>query len=407
MNELITVYSAELLRRLQSRMFWVGLILGIVGIVLLMKLPAFLDNYAAQSERVVLAGNPAIVARARPLLDRDFTVAQTVGHDVHPTLAQLRVYHASTLIDLSVHGKALQAQVFAEEPSDTLRSTLRHDLLPLNVELATGMPPPRISGLVSMPVAIRSVSEKFGSASQADSARAIAYMLLVLLYLLIMVNSQLIMSSVAEEKTSRIAELLVASVRPSALLAGKVAASGTLAAMQLVIWVATAYFLGVHTLSVQSGMGAAQSSDLAFTLSGVSSADVAGFGVFFILGFVESATLFAAMGSLINRTEDLGSVSGPLLLPVVAAFFIAIAALAAPSAPAVVITSFVPLLSPFVMFARIVVSSVPLWQVAVSFAINVAAIWGICVLGGKIYRIGMLLYGRPPRFGQILQMLRA
>ncbi len=261
--------------------------------------------------------------------------------------------------------------------------------------------------MMQVPVQTHSIASKFGTAAQADAAKVIAYVLLLLLYILIMVNSQLIMSSVAEEKTSRIAELLVASVNPSALLAGKIASSATLAIAQMIIWVVLAYALGSQGAPATAGAGGDSADVNGFSLNGISSVDVAGFVVFFLLGFLQTATLFAAVGSLINRTEDLGSVSGPLFLPVVAAFIIAISALAVPDSPAVVVTSFVPLIAPFVMFARIVVSSVPAWQVATSLAINLAAIVAIAVMGGRIYRVGMLLYGRAPRLSQIWAAIRS
>jgi ABC-2 type transport system permease protein len=96
-----------------------------------------------------------------------------------------------------------------------------------------------------------------------------------------------------------------------------------------------------------------------------------------------------------------------MFVPVVGGFIIAISALAVPDSPAVVVTSFIPLIAPFVMFARIVVSSVPAWQIAASLAINIAAIYVIALLGGRIYRVGMLLYGRAPRLSQIWHAISA
>jgi ABC-2 type transport system permease protein len=142
------------------------------------------------------------------------------------------------------------------------------------------------------------------------------------------------------------------------------------------------------------------------SFSGISPLDIAGFIVFFLIGYLQMATLFAAVGSLINRTEDIGSLGGPLFVPIVAALLIAVTALQVPDAPAVIAASFVPLIAPFVMFARIVVSSVPVWQIAISLAINLAAIYAIAIVGGKIYRIGMLLYGRPPKPIQLWHALR-
>ena len=403
MSDLITVYSAEIMRRLQSRAFWFGLILGLAGVAIMMQLPAFLDKYTSQAKHVVLSGDPALIARAKPMLAKDFPSTAVTGPMSAPTLKDLQAHSADAIIALASGKNGLRVTVYAKDPSDEQVSTLRRDLLPLNLQLVTNLPASQVHAIVRMPVDMRSVSKKFGTAAQADTAKVIAYVLLVLLYILIMINSQLIMSSVAEEKTSRIAELLVASVKPSTLLAGKVGASGSLAVLQMVVWVASAYAFGMHAPAASTHSG----DDIAMSLNGISPLDIAGFVVFFILGFFQMATLFAAFGSLINRTEDLGSMAGPLFIPVIAAFLIALTALEIPDSPGIVVASFIPMVAPFVMFARIVVSSVPLWQVMLSFAINAAAIWGIAIAGGKIYRLGMLLYGRPPKLSQIAHLLRS
>ena len=133
---------------------------------------------------------------------------------------------------------------------------------------------------------------------------------------------------------------------------------------------------------------------------------IAAFLIWFIIGFLQLSTLFAGAASLINRTEDLGSIAFPLVMPIVAAFLIAITGLAAPDSPLVVVCSYIPLLAPFVMFVRIAVSNVPLWQVAVSLAINLVALYLIAILAGKIYRVGMLLYGRAPSLRQVWSVIR-
>lgn len=406
MNEFITVYSAEVMRRLRSRTFVLGLLFGVIGIAAIMEIPRFIESYTFQSKRIVLAGDSQIVASAKPLLDKDFTIAGERRATSAPSPAELEAKKASAVVAIVRGTQGLHVTVFTKDPGAISSSRLQRDLIPLNLQLAARLRPNEIKALMRVPVTTESVASKFGTAAQANAAKIIAYLLLLLLYILIMVNSQLIMSSVAEEKTSRIAELLVASVNPGALLAGKIAASATLAIGQMIVWVAIAYFLGAQP--APPGAPPTDGADMnAFSLNGVSSADIAGFVLFFLIGFLQTATLFAAVGSLINRTEDLGSVSGPLFLPVVAAFIIAISALAVPDSPVVVVTSFVPLIAPFVMFARIVVSSVPAWQVATSLGINVAAIAVIAVLGGRIYRVGMLLYGRAPRLSQIWHAMKS
>lgn len=404
MNELITVYSAEIMRRLRSRTFMIGLLFGILGIAAMMELPRYFASYSEQNKHILLAGEPSITAVARPLLEKDFTITGERRSTAAPTLAELQSRKAAAVVAVVRTTSGIAVTVYAKDASEISVSQLRRDLLGLNLRLAGRLQPKQIDKLMQIPVTTHAVASKFGTAAQADAAKIIAYVLLLLLYILIMINSQLIMSSVAEEKTSRIAELLVASVRPSALLAGKVAASATLAIAQMIIWVAIAYALG--TQGGPSNAPGATDKDASFTLNGISAVDVAGFVLFFLVGFLQTSTLFAAVGSLINRTEDLGSISGPLFLPVVAAFIIAVSALAVPDSPAVIVTSFIPLIAPFVMFARIVVSTVPVWQVGVSLAINVIAIYIIAVLGGRIYRVGMLLYGRAPSPRQLWNAIR-
>ncbi len=408
MNAFVTVYSAEVMRRLRSRAFIIGLVVGALGIVLMLRLPVLMESFASQSYRVVLAGDPALVNRAKPMLQKDYNIVATMPGLVHPTPADLQSHqNASAVIVLVRSARGLSVSVYTKDPGSLSVSEVRRDLLALHVGFSMNLSARQVDRLLTMPIDVKPLSSKFGTAAQADQARVVANVLIFLLYLLIVLNSQLIMTSVAEEKTSRIAELLVASVRPSSLLAGKIAASASLAILQMALWVAIGFIVGTHGPGATGSINPGSTDSNAFSLSGISPADIVGFVVFFMIGYLQMATMFAAIGSLINRTEDIGSIGGPFFIPVIAALLIAVTALQVPDAPFVIVTSFIPLIAPFVMFARIVVSSVPLWQIVASLAINLAAIWAIAVLGGKIYRIGMLLYGRPPKLSQLWHALRA
>ena len=396
------------MRRLKSRSFLIGLVIGAVGILLILRLPAYTNALANKSYTVVLGGDGQTIAAARPLLKKDFNVIAEQPGLLHPTQADIDAHgRASAVIVLIPSTRGLKTTVFARDPGGVNETKLRRDLLPLHVGLATKLSPAQVQRLVKMPIDVKPLASKFGSAQQADQARGVAYILLFLLYLLIVLNSQLIMTSVAEEKTSRIAELLVASVDPRALLAGKIGASAVLALVQMAVWVAVGFLAGSDASMGSSSTGGAGAADSAVSIGAVPTADIAGFIVFFLMGYLQMAVMFAAIGSLINRTEDIGSIGGPFFIPVIAALIIATTALDVPDAPVVIVTSFVPLISPFVMFARIVVSTVPVWQIGLSLAINLAAIYFTALLGGKIYRIGMLLYGRPPKLTQLIRALRA
>ena len=410
MNVLAVVFNAEFLRRVRSRAFLAGTIIGAVSILLIAILPSLLGGVLSSSgKRVVLVGDPTLTGAATPLLKHDFDIVATL----------LRLEAAASPAFLDAHGKAsavavlsrgrdgLHVVAYARDPS-AFRQAFGRDLAPLQVALATGIPVGRVAGHVKVTVEVRDVSGRFADANAADAAKGVAYLFVMLLYVAILLNAQSIMTSVAEEKTSRIAELLVAMVDPSQLLAAKILAAAATGFVQLGIWVATG-MLGGHAVTglfaADASAGAAGAAT--FGTLDISSGEVLAFLAFFVLGFAQYGVLYAAAASLINRTEDLGSVAGPLVVPVVVGIILANFGLQFPNAPNVVVCSLLPLVSPFVMFTRIAVSTVPAWQIALSVAINLATAILLAWMAGKIYRVGLLMYGRAPSFKQIVATLRA
>jgi len=399
-NDFIVVYSTELMRRIKSRPFQIGLLIGIVSIALFTKLPDLLRNAGSHQTNVVLAAPAAVLDRAKALLANDYAIVATTADATTPNAASLKSHDASAWIAIT-DAKGLKVVVYAKDPSKNW-STVGRRLAPLNVALATDVSQARLATLMSVPVDVQALDAHFSSAAQADAAEGIAFTLLIFLYMLILINSQLVMSSVAEEKTSRIAELLVASISPVPLLYGKIAVATTLALLQLFIWVTVGLVLGAN------GMHTGRSIDPGAILAGgVTVTEIVSFLILFLLGFGQLSMLMAGLGSLVNRTEDLGSVSIPVVMPVVFAFILAIVAIQVPDLPWIVGVSFVPLVSPFVMFARIAVTDVPIWQIALCVAINLVALWAIAIAAGKLYRVGMLLYGRAPNFKQVWQVIRS
>jgi ABC-2 type transport system permease protein len=310
---------------------------------------------------------------------------------------------------LSRREDGLHVVAYARDPS-AFRESFGRDLAPLQAALATGVPVERLANHLHVPVEVRDVSGRFADAGAADAAKGIAYLFVMLLYLSILLNAQSIMTSVAEEKTSRIAELLVATLDPARLLAAKILAAAATGFIQLGVWVAAGIFAGrfVATLFAhESSAASAAATTGAFGTLTVSPEELLAFLAFFAVGFAQYGVLYAAAASLINRTEDLGSVAGPLVIPVVLGIILAQLGLQFPNSPNVVACSFVPLISPFVMFTRIAVSDVPAWQVAVSLGINVGAAVLLAWMSGKVYRVGLLLYGRAPSLKQVIATLRA
>ncbi|HEY0613550.1 MAG TPA: ABC transporter permease [Candidatus Elarobacter sp.] len=412
MNTLGVVFSAEFMRRIRSRAFLAGTVIGAASIVLIAILPSILGGALSRSNKaIVLAGDPALVATARSLLQRDFEITATVGRlDSPPTPAFLDEHgKASAVAVLSRAADGLRVVAYARDPS-SFRESFGRDLAPLQAALATGIPVEHLVSHLAVPVEVRDVSGRFADAGAADAAKGVAYLFVMLLYLSILLNAQSIMTSVAEEKTSRIAELLVATLDPARLLAAKILAAAATGFIQLGVWIAAGVLAGRAiggALARPDAIGPASGGVAGFGSLTLAPGELLAFLAFFAVGFAQYGVLYAAAASLINRTEDLGSVAGPLVVPVVVGIILAQLGLQFPNSPNVVVCSFIPLISPFVMFTRIAVSNVPVWQVAVSLTLNVGAAVLLAWMSGKIYRVGLLLYGRPPSLRQIVATLRA
>jgi len=412
MRDLGIVFVAELVRKLRSRLFWLATAGGMFAIAVLIEAPIFFSAIAqSSSSDIVLAGPPSLVARAKTLMERhkDYRVVATV--DALPA----RVTNAY----LAAHGKAGAAIAIAERdgklhldvyPRDlsAFDGAQFRDLVPLNIELATGIAAHRIDGAISIDRAIHPIDEKFADTRTAALAHGVAFGMIFILYLAIIIASQSVMSAVAEEKTSRIAEILVATISPTNLLAGKVFAAAAIAIVQVGSWFATAAVLVPFAAASPIFASAATGSEKTGAAAlGIDPLLILYFIAFFVLGYLQYATTYAAAASLISRTEDLGTVTTPVILPVVGAFFVAQYALVEPDAPIVVACSFVPFLSPFVMFTRVAISVVPWWQPVLALFIDAATVAVCFWAAGRIYRVGMLLYGRLPSAKQIFAALRA
>lgn len=409
MRDFLIVYAAELKRRLRSRAFQIGLIVGVLGVAGMIKLPSFVESHVGvEQQYVALAGAPALVAQARTLLENDYTISAVRASTSPPSEADLAAMHAGRMIALDDAGGSLHVIVYATSPQIST-ARIAELLVPLNVAVTEHLDPQAAHRAVTVPVEVHGVGKTFASPQAAAFAKVVGFSLLIVLYLVVILNSQLTLTSVIEEKTNRIAELLVAAIDPLALLYGKIFAGTTLALIQMVAWVIVGALVGGSSAPSPEVAGGTPGAGGVLAFAGGASLDpmiAPAFLFLLLVGLLQFSTIYAAIGSLVSRPEDLGSISSALIFPIVAAFITAMLALDAPNAPFVVAASFVPMVAPFVMFVRIVMGQPPAWQLALCAAINLLALWGIAIAASRLYRVGMLLYGRPPSLAQIWKTVR-
>jgi ABC-2 type transport system permease protein len=206
---------------------------------------------------------------------------------------------------------------------------------------------------------------------------------------------------VVEEKSSRVMELLIAAIRPIELMAGKILGIGLAGLTQAGLWVAS----GLVVLVFRNVLGDAVGG-IGIDVASVPLPTLLSFLLFFILGYVLYAAMYAALGSLVSKTEDVNSVTAPLTIINVAVYLVSIYALSDPEASFVKILSFVPFFTPMLMFIRVALGTVAIWEFLLGVVLVLAMSYLLTWFAAKIYRVGVLLYGKRPSVREIVRLMR-
>lgn len=244
-----------------------------------------------------------------------------------------------------------------------------------------------IAILTSDPLETTTLSE--GDPEESDSRTVIAYFGLLLLYMAVLLYGTWILTGVTEEKSNRVVEVLLSSVRPWQILGGKIFGIGSLAMIQLLGTIAVAVI--------------ALRATEAFDLPPIELSAVLNLLLWFVIGFLIFAVLFGAAGSLVSRTEDANTIAMPMSMAAVAGFFVSIVALNDPDGVVATVFSFVPVTAPFVVPVRTALQAIPAWQYVLALAVCLASIAVFTLLAGRIYAGGLLRYGGRVRLREAWQ----
>lgn len=230
---------------------------------------------------------------------------------------------------------------------------------------------------------------------------AVVYILLILFFFTTMTTGNMIASEVTTEKSSRIMEILITSVAPLNQMFGKIIGMFLVGLTQIAIFVLVV--VGNLMLPHNEAILAGFSLDLSMV-----SMDVMVYGfLFYILGYFLYASLFAAVGSIVSRTEDLGQAVMPMTMLSLAAFYIASFSVGTPDSMLMKVSSYIPFFSPTSMVVRIGLGEVATWEILVSLLILIVSIGFFGWLSAKIYRTGVLMYGKRPTMKELRKAMKA
>jgi len=224
---------------------------------------------------------------------------------------------------------------------------------------------------------------------------AISAVFFFLIYLSIFIYGAYIMRGVLEEKNNRIVEVIVSSVRPTTLMLGKILGIGAVGLTQYSVWACLALAIALPGVAAVAGMGEG--------LPHIPAATIGAFVLFFLLGYFLYASLYAALSAPFNTEQEAQQfvmIPGMMLILTSTTWFFAFNQ---PNGALATALSFFPFTAPLMMFMRISVQTPPLWQIGLSVAILLVTIWAVAWFAGRVYRVGILMYGKKPTLPEIFR----
>ena len=425
MHKLTVVIRREFIERVRTKWFLIGTLLGPVFMGLVIVMPIMLAERGGAERTVIVLDattggfgervaaavgqlpKVSVTRRTVPLEQIEETatdLARQVGttpldgillltdNTVEEGTAEYRGANVSSMTDMRMLEATLRASVFAErlrregvDPGTVGRAQIRVDLA--TVKIRDGK-----------------VTGESGAASFA-----VAYAIWLLLYIAILLYGVQVLGAVVEEKASRIVEVLVSSLRPFELLAGKVIGVGAVGLLQMGIWLGAGKLLldnraAVARMLGQSGEAAAAVGS--FSMPGVPAATIVIALVYFLLGYFLYAAMFAAVAAMVNTEAEARQAQTPVVMLLVIPSLMMVGILNNPDGQLAFTLAMVPFTSPIAMPVRWAAAPVPLGEVAGSIAILFATVLAITWVAGRIYRVGILAYGKKPGLKELVRWVR-
>ena len=418
MDKLLAIIKREYLIRVRSK----GFILGTILTPLLMAGLAFLPMLIiGKGQRntfrlIILDQNadPALAQRMEKFLteangkaDR-FTVTREA---VTPAQLEAREQALNQEINANKLGSylILTPEVLAtgkipqraKNPNDfavmgRIRSALKQAVIEERMHRA-GISPEKVSE-VSKDISIDFINER-GERETPMAKWIISFAMGIMLYISILVYGLYVMRGVIEEKQSRIVEVLLSSVKPFQLMLGKVTGIGLVSLTQVSIWVGSMFVITSVAASQAIAFGDFKVPQIPISL-------IAFMLIFLVLGYFLYSTMYAMVGAIVSSEEDGQQMQMPITLLLIVPYVLSSFVLSKPDGMPAIILSMIPFFSPILMFMRITTQQPPWWQIALSIALLIGTIFGAIWVAAKIYRVGVLMYGKRPSLPELVKWLK-
>lgn len=429
-NKLWIIFKREFMTRVKNKLFLVTTLATPLLFLVLMIVPTLIGKYSKTETYTVHVIDPSkrILPELAQKSDETMKfVPATMGLEELKKWLVGKEHDAGLMLQDDL-GKEKVNVVFqaSQLPSMTFESNLKSKIDPIlkNIKLQdAGLGTEKIKETeYRLAVQTIKITEKGEEGGSSALGFAFGYGMAFLTFMMVFIYGGILMKGVMEEKANRIVEIIISSVKPIELMLGKILGIGAVGLVQFLIWVVLimggvvllSFFAGseaVQSSATQSMMGSSEESvqmaDKMMKAVGQFKFSLIFFFIFYFLGgYLIYGTIFAAIGAAIDQEADAGPLTTAISIPAYIPILLLFAVMNNPNGALAFWLSIIPFTSPTIMMARMAIVDVPVWQIILSMVLLVAGIYGMAWVSARIYRIGLLMYGKKITFKELIKWVR-
>jgi ABC-2 type transport system permease protein len=415
-SKIWTIIKHEYLTKIRTKGFIIGTIIAPLGLCLIIAIPALITyltmSFESETDKILINDKTGLIAKKIVLKDKQkYEITSDSEDKLQEKILAGKISAALVLNENSIlEGKAkiLTGEGTGLKFIDELRAEVNFEIKDLRLKNANI--DEKTIELVNSEVNFETVkvTEKGTVKDNSEILSVLSYVLGFAMYMLMFIYGSQVMQGVIEEKANRIVEVLASSVTPFQIMFGKVVGIGAVGLTQVLFWLllggglmlGAGFIIGPSSLLAES-MNSNPTMDTEM-LAMLSSAElptispwfIVGFIFYFLSGYFIFSTLFAAAGSTVEQMQDANSISGPLSIIVIIPILLIPNIMLNPEGTLAVVVSLIPFFTPILMIPRMISISIPLWQILLSIVLLIGTFFLCLKFAAKIYRIGMLSYGK-------------
>lgn len=420
MNSISTIVGFTFKNRFRSKPFMITSVLLAIVLTVLINLPYIIQLFVSEEDASVAMPETELSKEIKQRLEEagESGLQVVLLPDPDPEAVKERIRDGEfdgylEIGDVTEHGFPQMIYYSEKDPDRDVISRLQNTLEQMKTDRVVkeiGLSQEELARL-NAPVVLEQQRIADGgtngetgepeSPGEKVVAYVLVYVLLIMIFMVVTMYGNMIAMEITAEKSSRVMEILISSVSPLKQMFGKILGMFLLALTQISAYmiIIAANLLLPHNREILK--------KLDLSLADVDLSLLAYFVLFYLLGYLLYSTVFAAIGSLVSRTEDLGQALTPMTFLTLAGFYIGLFGINMPDSMFVKVSSFIPFFTPFIMFLRVGLSDPAWWEIALSVLLLAVSILAMGWLAAKIYRTGVLLYGKRPGIRELRKAMKA